>query len=134
MKSILIVYLIKILFYFYWFLTKVLTSPIIYNEPALIIISLSLIFSNEYSTASCILGLHITYLLYKLTLLANSSASIALGLFDVVVIILLNLVIPTNLSGRLIQIPILLLYGLVSFGVYLVIHYFNGNLKVFIHK
>ena len=45
------------------------------------------------------------------------------------VIILLKLFIPTNLDGRLIQIPILLLFGIVSFGIYIVIHYLNGNLK-----
>ena len=44
-------------------------------------------------------------------------------------IVLLKFVIPTNLDGRLIQIPILLLFGLVSFGSYLIIHYLNGNLK-----
>ena len=46
-----------------------------------------------------------------------------------VTIILLKLVIPTNLSGRLIQIPILLTYGIISFGIYFVINYLNGNLK-----
>ena len=47
-----------------------------------------------------------------------------------VAIVLLKLVVPTTLDGRLIQIPILLLFGIVSFGIYFVIHYFNGNLKV----
>ena len=47
-----------------------------------------------------------------------------------IVILLLKLVIPTNLGGRLIQIPILLLFGVVSFGIYFVMHYFNGNLKI----
>lgn len=46
-----------------------------------------------------------------------------------VVITLLKLIVPTNLDGRLIQIPILLLFGVLSFGIYFVIHYFNGNLK-----
>lgn len=45
-----------------------------------------------------------------------------------IVIVLLKLVIPTNLSGRLIQIPILMIFGIVSFGIYLVMNYFNGNL------
>ena len=45
-----------------------------------------------------------------------------------IVIVLLKLVVPTNLDGRLIQIPIILLYGVVSFGIYILIHYFNGNL------
>lgn len=44
-------------------------------------------------------------------------------------IVLLKLIIPTNLDGRLIQIPILLLFGIVSFGLYFVVHYFSGNLK-----
>lgn len=46
-----------------------------------------------------------------------------------IVIVLLKLVIPTNLSGRLIQIPILLAYALISFGIYILINYLNGNLK-----
>lgn len=47
----------------------------------------------------------------------------------IVVIMLLKMFIPTNLSGRLIQIPILLIYGIVSFGIYFVINYYNGNLN-----
>jgi len=47
-----------------------------------------------------------------------------------VVITLLKLIVPTNLNGRLIQLPILLLFGVLSFGIYFVIHYFNGNLKI----
>lgn len=43
-------------------------------------------------------------------------------------IYLLKFILPTNLSGRLIQIPILIAYALVSFGIYFVINYFNGNL------
>ncbi len=46
-----------------------------------------------------------------------------------IIIVLLKLVIPTNLEGRLIQIPILLGYGLISFGIYILINYKNGNLK-----
>lgn len=43
-------------------------------------------------------------------------------------IVLLKQVVPTNLNGRLIQIPILLIYGVVSFGIYFGINYLNGNL------
>ena len=46
-----------------------------------------------------------------------------------VTIILLKYVIPTNLSGRLIQIPILLAYGIISFGIYILINYLNGNIS-----
>ena len=46
----------------------------------------------------------------------------------VLVIIILKLFIPTDLSGRLIQIPILIVYGIISFGIYLVVNYKNGNL------
>lgn len=46
-----------------------------------------------------------------------------------VTILLLKLIIPTNLEGRLIQIPILLGFGLISFGIYILINYKNGNLK-----
>lgn len=44
-------------------------------------------------------------------------------------VLLLKLIIPTNLEGRLIQIPILLGIGLISFGIYGLINYKNGNLK-----
>lgn len=50
----------------------------------------------------------------------------------VLVIELLKLIIPINLSSRLIQIPILCLFGIVSFSIYFIINYNNGNLeKVF---
>lgn len=45
------------------------------------------------------------------------------------VIALLKIFIPTDLKGRLIQLPILLVYGITSFGVYFIINYFNGNLS-----
>ena len=47
----------------------------------------------------------------------------------VVVIFVLKLFIPTDLDSRLIQIPILMIFGIVSFGVYIYINYKNGNLK-----
>lgn len=46
----------------------------------------------------------------------------------VLIIVLLKFVIPNNLSGRLVQIPILIVYALISFGVYFIINYKNGNL------
>ena len=52
----------------------------------------------------------------------------------VLVIVLLKLVIPIDLKGRFVQIPILLVYGLLSFGVYFVINYFSGNLKSLFKK
>ena len=45
-----------------------------------------------------------------------------------ITIVLLKLIIPTTLTSRLIQIPILLVFGVVSFGIYGLINYFNGNL------
>lgn len=45
-----------------------------------------------------------------------------------VVIVLLKLIVPTNLDSRLIQIPILMLFGVVSFGIYGFINYKTGNL------
>lgn len=45
------------------------------------------------------------------------------------IISLLKLVIPIDLTGRIIQIPILLIFGITSFGVYFIINYFNGNLS-----
>lgn len=50
----------------------------------------------------------------------------------VLVIVLLKLIIPIDFSNRLIQIPILCIFGIISFVVYLFISYKNGNLtKVF---
>jgi len=46
----------------------------------------------------------------------------------IVTICLLKMFIPTNLSGRLIQIPILGVFGILSFGIYCIINYYNGNL------
>ena len=43
-------------------------------------------------------------------------------------IVLLKLVVPTNLDNRLIQIPILALFGVVSFGIYILLNYKMGNL------
>ena len=44
-------------------------------------------------------------------------------------IYLMKLFIPTNLPGRFIQIPILMVYGVVSFIIYIYINYKNGNIK-----
>lgn len=44
-------------------------------------------------------------------------------------IYLMKLFIPTNLPGRFIQIPILMVYGVVSFLIYIYINYKNGNIK-----
>ncbi|MDD5826415.1 MAG: polysaccharide biosynthesis protein [Bacilli bacterium] len=44
-------------------------------------------------------------------------------------IYLMKLFIPTNLHGRFIQIPILMVYGIVSFFTYIYINYKNGNIK-----
>ena len=46
----------------------------------------------------------------------------------IVTICLLKLIILTTLQGRLIQIPILAIYGIISFGIYTLLNYFNGNL------
>lgn len=46
----------------------------------------------------------------------------------VISIYLLKLIIPTTLHGRLIQIPILGIYGIICFGIYAIINYYNGNL------
>ena len=46
----------------------------------------------------------------------------------IIVIVILKLIIPTNLDNRLIQIPILCIFGFISFGIYLFVNYKNGNL------
>lgn len=48
----------------------------------------------------------------------------------ILVILVMKLIVPTSLEGRLIQIPILCLYGVVSFLIYFYINYKNGNLKM----
>ena len=48
----------------------------------------------------------------------------------ILTIILLKQVIPTNLENRLIQIPVLIVFGLVSFLVYFYLNYKNGNIKL----
>ena len=50
-------------------------------------------------------------------------------------ILILKLIIPTTLESRLIQIPILCIFALISFGIYIIINYKNGNFqKVFGNK
>ena len=46
----------------------------------------------------------------------------------IVIITILKFIIPTNLEGRLVQIPILGIFGIISFGIYVLINYYNGNL------
>ena len=43
---------------------------------------------------------------------------------------IMKLFIPTNLKGRIIQIPILMIYGVVSFFIYIYLNYKNGNIRV----
>lgn len=47
----------------------------------------------------------------------------------IITILLLKLIIPTNLAGRMIQIPVLIIYGLISFIIYFYINYKNGNIR-----
>lgn len=46
------------------------------------------------------------------------------------IIVVLKLFVPVNLESRLIQIPILMLYGIISFGIYIFINYKTGNLEI----
>lgn len=48
--------------------------------------------------------------------------------FFIILLILVNIV-PMNLSGRLIQIPIMAISGIICFSIYLIISYFTGILK-----
>lgn len=65
---------------------------------------------------------------FKSTLNKLFSYAISWGVF-ILVICVLKVVIPIDLSGRLVQIPVILMYGLVSFGLYIFINYRNGNIK-----
>ena len=47
----------------------------------------------------------------------------------VIVMFLLKLFVPVNMNGRLIQIPILIIYGVVSFGIYIYISYKSKIIK-----
>ena len=46
----------------------------------------------------------------------------------IVVITILKFIIPTDSTSRLVQIPILSVFGIISFGIYAIINYYNGNL------
>ena len=48
----------------------------------------------------------------------------------IITILLLKQFIPVDLESRLIQIPILGIYGIISFLIYIYINYKNGNLKI----
>ena len=47
----------------------------------------------------------------------------------IIAIIVIKLVVPVDLTSRFVQIPILMLFGIISFGVYFFINYKNGNLE-----
>ncbi len=46
------------------------------------------------------------------------------------VILIMKLFIPTNINSRLLSIPILFVYGIVSFLIYIIINRKNGNIRV----
>lgn len=48
----------------------------------------------------------------------------------VIVLLVMKQFIPTNLTGQLVQIPVLAAFGSVSFAIYFVVNYFLGNLKL----
>lgn len=83
-------------------------------------------------TVSTILSLTVLHKKYKFSF-KDTFKRIPSYLFSWIVfiisILLLKLIIPTNLNGRLIQMPILLVFGVISFGIYILINYRNGNLK-----
>ncbi len=47
----------------------------------------------------------------------------------IVVLIILKNVVPTNINSRLMHIPLLMITGLISFGVYALVSYFNGSFQ-----
>lgn len=47
----------------------------------------------------------------------------------IIAIQLLKYIIPTNLESRIMQIPILIIFGLISFLIYFYLNYKNGNIK-----
>ena len=50
------------------------------------------------------------------------------------IILILSMFIPLNLNNRLIQIPILIIYGVISFGLYFFINYKNKNIEKVLGK
>jgi len=51
-------------------------------------------------------------------------------LLFIITIELLKFIIPTNLESRILQIPILMVFGLISFLVYFYLNYKNGNIEI----
>lgn len=82
-------------------------------------------------TVSMIMSLTILHKKYKFSF-NDTKKRLPSFIFSIMVfvisIILMRFIIPTNLSGRIIQIPILLVYGVASFGIYFGLNYLNGNL------
>ena len=66
---------------------------------------------------------------FKFTLNRLPSFVISWVIF-IISILLLKLIIPTNINGRIINMFILIIYGLITFGIYAFINYKNDNLRL----
>ncbi len=55
---------------------------------------------------------------------------IASWIIFILVILIMKLFIPTNINSRLLSIPILFVYGIVSFLIYIIINRKNGNIRI----
>ena len=66
---------------------------------------------------------------FKDTIKKMPSFILSIMLFVLVIILLQKILpIPVNMNSRIMLIPILALYGVISFGIYIFINYLNGNL------
>ena len=66
---------------------------------------------------------------FKFTLNRLPSFVISWVIF-IISILLLKLIVPTNINGRIINMFILMIYGIICFAVYVFINYKNNNLRL----
>ena len=83
-------------------------------------------------SASIFISMHILNKKYKFKYTETFKALpkyILSWIIFIITILVLKLIIPTTIESRVLQIPILFIFALISFGIYIIINYKNGNLK-----
>ena len=83
-------------------------------------------------SASIFISMHILNKKYKFKYTETFKALpkyILSWIIFIITILVLKLIIPTTLESRILQIPILCIFAIISFGIYIIINYKNGNLK-----
>lgn len=82
---------------------------------------------------SILITLHILHKKYRFRFKATMKRLpkyITSWIIFILTIQLLKQLVPTNLTNRIIQIPVLIIYGLVSFLIYCYLNYKNGNIRI----